>query len=99
MRVAPGGDGVVAVGIGHRDANDEQQHLAQRIGHTPSLARVGRKEKWSSSATFLQRQPGQDSWRRVQNQVPDMESRGFCEVPDGRDGATGPVLGTSLKPD
>ncbi len=40
VRVAPGGDGVEMIAIGHGGADDEQQHLAQRMRDAPGLARV-----------------------------------------------------------
>jgi len=43
-----------------------------------------------------QHQANRHSWLPTEK---ELESGGFCEVPDGRDGTTGGILGTSLKPD
>ena len=40
MRLAPQGDAVKIVAIGHRAANHEEQNLGQRMGDAPGLARV-----------------------------------------------------------
>ena len=41
--LAPGGDAVIVVAIGHRAADDQQQHLAKRMRHAPGIARIGDK--------------------------------------------------------
>src|SRR3546814_7693344 len=40
MRLAPGGDVIVVVAVGDRAADRQQQHLRQRMRHTPRIARV-----------------------------------------------------------
>ena len=40
MRLAPGGDVVVVVAVGHRPADHQQQHLWQRMGHAADVARA-----------------------------------------------------------
>jgi hypothetical protein len=40
MRRTPGGDVIVVVAVGDGAADDEQQHLRQRMLYTPHIARV-----------------------------------------------------------
>ena len=40
MRLAPGGDVVVVVAVRHGAADHQQQHLRERVGDPPHVARV-----------------------------------------------------------
>ncbi len=61
VRLAPAGDGVIAVAIGHRPADDERQHLGERMRNPLGLARVVdrremRKQRLQAGLFFKQRE-------------------------------------------